>query len=86
MWEELKKTVFKTEYKKISKLKGEKKEEEYLKLIERMEMYSVAKDFSEFYPTIYTHDVLNRIANAKNNIEAENILVSLRKRQGEYVC
>lgn len=86
MWEDLKKTVFKEDLKRIKKMKGEKKEDAMMKLMERIEMYDVARDFAAFYPKIYTKDVLQRIVDAKNNIEAENILISLRKRQGECTC
>ena len=86
MFEDLKKTVFKSQWKKITKLKGEKKDHELKEIVERMEMYDIARDFSEFYPHIYTKETLQKIVDAKNNIEAENILISLRKKQGEHTC
>jgi len=79
MQKELINGPFKSAYAKIKKLKGTEKEKAYIALNERMDMYSVAKDFSLFYPKIYTKDALNAIVNAKNNIEAENILVRLRR-------
>ena len=70
---------FKLAYSKVKKLRGNEKEQEYSALIERMNMYSIAEEFSLFYPKIYTKDALQAIADARNNIEAENILVGLRK-------
>lgn len=74
---------FKKAYKNISKLKGAEKERAYADLEERIEIYSVAKDFADYYPKIYTEDVLDEIVNAKNNIEASNILTMLRRKQGD---
>ena len=77
--------AFKQAYKKVNKLKGRERDIAYAKLNERMEMYSIAKDFADYYPKIYTPEVLQQIVDAKNNVEAENIMTSLRRRQGEYV-
>lgn len=81
---DLKTGPFKKGFEKIKKLKGIEKENAIAELFERINMYMVAEDFQEFYPTLYTKEVLKKIAKAKSNIEAENILVSLRKRQGDY--
>ena len=77
---------FKSAYKQAVKLKGRKREEAFTELNERMDMYSVAEDFAAYYPKIYTKDMLKAIVNARNNIEAENILVALRKKQGEAMA
>ena len=76
-------TAFKESYKKVNKLKGKEKEIEYAKLNERIEIYSIAKDFAEYYPKIYTNEELKKIVDAKNNIEATNILTTLRRKQGD---
>ena len=75
--------VFSEAYKKVNKLKGEEKEKAYTELYDRIEMYNIAQDFSRYYPKLYTEEVLDAIVKAKNNIEASNILASLRKKQGE---
>lgn len=76
---------FKSAHQKIGKLKGKDKEKAITELNERMEMYEVAKDFADFYPKIYTSDVLLAIVNAKTNVEASNLLTTLRKKQGELL-
>ena len=75
--------VFSEAYKKVNKLKGEEKEKAYTELYDRIEMYNVARDFSRYYPKLYTDEVFDAIVKAKNNVEAANILASLRKRQGD---
>lgn len=83
---DLKTGPFKKGFDKVKKLRGIEKENAVTELFERINMYMIAEDFSEYYPKLYTKDVLKRIAGAKNNVEAENILISLRKRQGECLC
>jgi len=75
--------VFSEAYKEVNKLKGEEKDKAYAELLERIEMYNVARDFSRYYPKLYTLEVFDAIVKAKNNVEAANILTSLRKRQGD---
>ena len=75
--------VFKEAYERVNKLKGEEKEKAYSELLERIEMYNVAQDFSRYYPKLYTEDIFDAIVKAKNNVEAANILASLRRRQGD---
>ena len=73
------KIVFKDDIKVIKKLKGGAKLEALKKLNEKIDAYMVAEDFSFYYPQLYTENVLNKIATAKNSIEAENILTTLRR-------
>ena len=77
--------VFKEAYAKVNKLKGEEKEKAITELLERIEMYTVAQDFARYYPKLYTPEVLDAIVKAKNNVEAANILASLRRRQGDRI-
>ena len=72
--------VFKAAYKTCQKLKGEEREKAITELSERMNIYEIAEDFAEYYPKIYTKDVLERIVNASNNIEAANIMTTLRRK------
>lgn len=83
---DLKTGPFKKGFDEIKRLRGVEKENAITELFERINMYMIAEDFSEYYPWLYTKDVLKRIASASTNVEAENILISLRKRQGECLC
>ena len=67
------KLTFASEIKKINKLKGETKRKAYEKLLERINMYDVAKDFN------YGTEVLRKIKEAKTNIAAENVLIAARR-------
>ena len=73
------KIIFKDDIKAIKKLKGGAKLKALKKLNEKIDAYMVAEDFSFYYPQLYTANVLDKIANAKNSIEAENILTTLRR-------
>ena len=83
---DLKTGPFKKGFDEIKRLRGVEKENAITELFERINMYMIAEDFSEYYPWLYTKEILNKIVKAKSNIEAENILTSLRKKQGEYAC
>lgn len=73
------KVVFKEDLKRIKGMKGSEKNAAIKELNEKLDVYMTAKDFSFYYPQIYTPSVLSRIANARNNIEACNIMTSLRR-------
>lgn len=77
---------FKSAYKNVGKLKGKEKEKAIIELNERMDMYEIAQDFSFYYPKLYTKEMLQAIVNAKTNIEAANIMTTLRNRQGECLA
>lgn len=84
MRKDLRTGAFKETYNKICKLKGEEKIKALEELNERADIYDAAKDFIDFYPKLYTNETLDAIVKAKNNIEASNIMTSLRRKQGEY--
>lgn len=67
------KRIFAKELKAVNKLKGISKQNAYEELLERINMYDVAIDFN------YGSDILAKIKNARNNIAAENILISARR-------
>ena len=71
--------VFADELKRIKKLRGNEKLRAREDLNERVDLYMIAEDFAEDYPRLYTPDTLNRIAHARNSIEASNIMTSLRR-------
>ena len=73
------KTVFKDDLKRIKKLKGSNKVVALKDFNEKLDVYMVAEDFAEYYPQLYTPEVLDRIVKSRNSIEAENILTSLRR-------
>lgn len=73
------KVVFKDDLKVIRKLKGKEKERAAKELNEKVDAYMVAEDFAEYYPQVYTPNILSKIAKARNGIEAENILTGLRR-------
>ena len=73
------KLVFKNDIKRISKLRGMAKVDALKDLNEKIDLYMTAEDFVDFYPQIYTKDTLTRIANARNSIEASNIMTTLRR-------
>ena len=73
------KTIFADEIRRIKKLRGNEKIRAREDLNERVDIYMIAEDFAEDYPKIYTQEKLNKIVNARNSIEASNIMTSLRR-------
>ena len=73
------KIVFKDDIQRIKKLKGGAKVTALKNLNEKVDAYMVAEDFADYYPQIYTVDVLQKIAKAKSGVEADNILTGLRR-------
>jgi len=71
--------VFADDLKRIKKLRGTEKIKATEDLNERVDLYMVAEDFAEYYPRIYTQENLDRIAHARNSIEANNIMIKLRR-------
>ena len=73
------KAIFSNDIKQMKKLKGGKKNEALKKLNEKVDAYMVAEDFAQYYPQIYTKDALRKIAEARNEIEVDNIMITLRR-------
>ena len=73
------KVIFKDDLKRIKGMKGNAKLEALKELNEKLDVYMTAEDFAFYYPQIYTPTALLKIANARNTIEACNIMTSLRR-------
>lgn len=73
------KVVFINDINRIKKLKGTDKRDALKDFNEKLDVYMTAEDFSTYYPQIYTQDALRRIADARNGIEASNIMTTLRR-------
>jgi len=73
------KIIFSDDIKRIKKLKGSAKIIALKELNEKIDTYMIAEDFAVYYPQLYTPDTLNKIAKAKNSIEADNIMTTLRR-------
>ena len=73
------KVVFKSDIDRIKKLRGSDKREALKVFNEKLDVYMTAKDFSEYYPNVYTPEMLGKIVNARNGIEASNIMTTLRR-------
>ena len=73
------KVVFINDIKRINKLKGYAKRKALEDFNEKLDVYMTALDFSVYYPHLYTSDILQRIANARNSTEASNIMTTLRR-------
>lgn len=73
------KEIFENDLKHIKKLKGGEKAKALKEMNEKLDVYLAAEDFALYYPQIYTPNVLFKIANAKNGIEACNIMTCLRR-------
>ena len=73
------KVIFKDDIQRIKKLKGGAKVAALKDLNEKVDAYMVAEDFADYYPQIYTEDTLKKIAKARSGVEADNILIGLRR-------
>ena len=73
------KVIFISDINRIKKLRGTEKRRAERDLNEKLDVYMTAENFAEYYPQLYTQDVLKRIANARNSTEASNIMTSLRR-------
>ena len=73
------KIVFINDINRIKKLRGNDKRDALREFNEKLDVYLAAEDFATFYPQVYTKDALQRIADARNGIEASNIMTTLRR-------
>ena len=73
------KVIFSDDIKQIKKLKGGDKIVALKELNEKVDAYMIAEDFAQYYPQIYTKEALSKIVRARNGIEVDNIMTTLRR-------